>query len=71
MLHDVKKFMNRRFSAIVVGLLGGSIVSLGIAQKVRLFLILVPKTAMISWQKLANISMELNAASFVVTSIGL
>ena len=44
---------------------------LGIAQKVRHFLILVPKTAMISGQKLSNISMELNAASFVVTSIGL
>ena len=43
----------------------------GIAQKVRHFLILVPKTAMISWQKLANTSMELNAVSFVVTSIGL
>jgi hypothetical protein len=44
---------------------------LGIAQKVRHFLILVPKTAMISWQKLANILMEFNAASFVVTRIGL
>ena len=32
---------------------------LGIAQKVRHFLILVPKTAMISWQKLANIASEM------------
>ena len=34
-------------------------------------LILVPKTAMISWQKLSGKSMEPNAASFVVISIGL
>ena len=39
---------------------------LGIAQKVRHFLILVPKTAMISWQKLANISMELAAPNVVL-----
>ena len=44
---------------------------LGIAQKVRHFLILVPKTAMISWQKLSGKSMEPNVASFVVISIGL
>ena len=44
---------------------------LGIAQKVRHFLILVPKTAMISWQKLANISMELAAPNVVVIRIGL
>jgi hypothetical protein len=44
---------------------------LGIAQKVRHFLILVPKTAMISWQKLANISMELAALNVVVIRIGL
>ena len=44
---------------------------LGIAQKVRHFLILVPKTTMISWQKLSGKSMEPNAASFVVISIGL
>jgi hypothetical protein len=44
---------------------------LGIAQKVIHFLIIVPKTAMISWQKLTGKSMEPNAASFVVISIGL
>ena len=44
---------------------------LGIAQKVRHFLILVPKTAMISWQKLSGKLMEPNVASFVVISIGL
>ena len=42
---------------------------LGIAQKVRLFLILVPKTDMIFCQKLLGKSMEPNAASFVVISI--
>ena len=44
---------------------------LGIAQKVRHFLILVPKIAIISWQKLSGKSMEPNAASFVVKRIGL
>ena len=44
---------------------------LGIAQKVRHFQILVPKTAKISWQKLANISMELAAPNVVVIRIGL
>jgi hypothetical protein len=44
---------------------------LGIAQKVRHFLILVPKTAMISWQKLSGKLMEPNVASFVVIRIGL
>ena len=44
---------------------------LGIAQKVRHVLILVPKTAMTSWQKLSGKSMEPNVASFVVISIGL
>ena len=42
-----------------------------IAQKVRHFLILVPKTTMIYWQKLSRKSMEPNVASFVVISIGL
>ena len=44
---------------------------LGIAQKVRHFLILVPKTAIISWQKLSNISIELVAPNVVVIRIGL
>ena len=44
---------------------------LGIAQKVRHFLIFVPKIAMISWQKLSGKSMEPKAASFVVISMGL
>ena len=39
---------------------------LGIAQKVRHFLILVPKTAIVSWQKLSNISMELAAPNMVL-----
>ena len=37
MLHYVKKFMNRRFPAIVLGLLAGLIVSLGVAQKSDIF----------------------------------
>ena len=37
---------------------------LGIAQKVRHFLILVPKTAMISWQKLSGKSIFLNLFYF-------
>ena len=41
------------------------------AQKVRHFLILVPKTAMINWQKLSGKSKEPNAAIFVVIRIGL
>ena len=39
---------------------------LGIAQKVRHFLILVPKTAIVSWQKLSNISMELAVPNVVL-----
>ena len=39
---------------------------LGIAQKVRHFLILVPKTAIVSWQKWSNISMELAAPNVVL-----
>ena len=39
---------------------------LGIAQKVRYFLILVPKTAIVSWQKWSNISMELAPPNVVL-----
>ena len=39
---------------------------LGIAQKVRYFIILVPKTAIVSWQKLSNISTEQAAPNVVL-----